>query len=562
VPRRGWREAPKRSGSKGLSARRAKARAGLGGVQGQSPWLAAAALLLAAPAHAQPLPDTGTTVEIGGLRQQLEGLLATGTTLQPGTGTTPGWTITPALGVEERWTDHLQNLVGENKSAFVTALDPSVLINGDTARTNTTLTYNPALEHYSSGGYQDRITQNLNASSQLTLVPERLFLDLRGYTSMQSVTGGYGPNGTAVLSRQNETQLTAFSAHPYLRQRFGDLASAEAGAVLSRTSQSSLAASPGQLPLSAQNFLSGQEYLDLASGPDLGRTSADLNVSASQSSGTGVMNNAHSADATLQLGYAITRNLTALASLGYQDIHYNGSPPFNYSGPSWSGGAHWVPNPDSSITATYGRREGVDSAQLDASYAVGARTRIYARYSEGLTSGLEQLLNAVNSTVLDPQGNPVDRTNTPVQIADFFYGVTDNLARLSTASVTATLLLERNAISASFNRQQSHQVAAASAGAGPQNTSGFYVSLTWQRDLRPNLTASTYVQWGTWRNTLTTGGQNFDSLVFSLKLAYLISETLSAYGQYSYTRQSNAQIPGAVPLLPANLIVIGARKTF
>jgi hypothetical protein len=30
VPRHGWREAPKRMGSKGLSA--------LGGVQGQSPW--------------------------------------------------------------------------------------------------------------------------------------------------------------------------------------------------------------------------------------------------------------------------------------------------------------------------------------------------------------------------------------------------------------------------------------------------------------------------------------------------------------------------------------------
>jgi uncharacterized protein (PEP-CTERM system associated) len=524
--------------------------------------LAAATLLLAAPAHAQLLPDVGTTVEIGGLHQQLEGLFAAGTTLQPGTGVTPGWTITPAVGVEERWTDHLQALGGENKSAFVTALDPSVLINGATARTNTTLTYNPTLEYYSSGGYQDRITQNLNASSQLTLVPERLFLDLRGYASMQPTTGGYGPNNTIVVSRQNETQLTAFSAHPYVRERFGDLASAEAGATLSRTSQSSLAASPGQLPLSAQNFLSGQEYLDLASGPDFGRTSADLTISTSQSSGTGVMSGAHRTDAALQLGYAITRNLTALASLGYQDIHYGGSPPFSYSGLSWSGGAHWVPNPDSSITATYGRWEGADSAQLDASYALTARTRIFARYSEGLTSSLGQLLNAVNGSTLDPQGNPVDRTNTPVQIANSFYGVTDNLARVSTASVTAMLLEEHDAISASFNRQQSHQVAAAGTGVGVQNTSGYYASLTWQRDLRPNLTASTYVQWGIWRNTLSTGGQNFDSLVFSLSLAYLFSETLSAYGQYSYTRQSNAQISGAVPLLPTNLIVIGARKTF
>lgn len=414
-----------------------------------------AGLLFALPAttaSAQLLPETGTTVQVGALRQQLTEMLSSGTS----TPATPGWTITPGIGLEERWTDHLQQLGYQGKSSFTTALTPSLLVNGQTARIDATFSYAPTLEHYSAGG-QDRINQNLNTSSRITLVPERLFLDLRGYASTQPITGGYGPVGSVAVSRQNDTQTFSFSAHPYLRQRFGDFASAELGVQVSRSSQSALASqaasgsqqNPFGLQTGAQNLLSQQEYLSVASGPELGRTSVGLMVSATQSSGNGVLANARRNAATLSFGYAITRNVTALASLGYDDIHYGGTPPYNYSGAAWSGGVRWVPNPDSRITVTYGRREGVNSAMLDASYAPTARIRVFARYSEGLASGLEQLLGAVNGSTLDPMGNPVDRNAVPVQLDSGFYGTWNDLARVTSASMTMTLLLERDSITRS-----------------------------------------------------------------------------------------------------------------
>ena len=71
------------------AGRRRSLRAGL---------LAAAALALAAPpANAQLLPETGTTIQVGALHQQLEGLLAG----PAGTPATSGWTIVPALGAEQ-----------------------------------------------------------------------------------------------------------------------------------------------------------------------------------------------------------------------------------------------------------------------------------------------------------------------------------------------------------------------------------------------------------------------------------------------------------------------------
>ena len=169
-------------------------------------------------------------------------------------------------------------------------------------------------------------------------------------------SGGAAPSGTTAVSGQNSTQTMSFSAHPYWRQPFSDVGTAELGAMLSRTSQSGLAASqsagqvqpvaavPGQAQFAAvpgQNAITEQEYFSLTSGPAFGRTNAGLQLSGTQETGTGVLSNAHQDQAVVNLGYAITRSVTALASVGYDDVHYAGTPPFNFSGAQWSGGAHW-----------------------------------------------------------------------------------------------------------------------------------------------------------------------------------------------------------------------------
>ena len=489
-----------------------------------------------------------------------------------GTPASPGWTFTPALGVQQSWTDHLQGsngAQGSNGPSFITGFTPSVLINGQTVRTNTTINYAPQVQYYSNGS-QTLINQNLDAASQITVLPERLFLDLRGFAAVQPTYGGYGPSGTTALSGQNQSQTLGFSAHPYLRQSLGDLGFAELGAMLSYVSQNGLTGSQpaNQTPLGTtmggQNYTSKQEYFSLTSGPALGRTSANLLLSANQDTGSGVMNNAYRNQAVMNLGYAISRSLTALASFGYDDVHYAGVPPYNYSGPQWSGGARWIPNPDSSITLRYGSQQGVQSVQFDASYAPTARTRVFARYSEGISTGLQQLLNGMNASTLDPMGNPVDRgTNTPVQLGNSFYGTQNNLAQVTNASLTATLLRERDAFSLTFSHQKSHQLAAAdAANVGSLNTTGWYGTLAWQRDLWPNLTSSAFVQWGTNQYTSVGNGQNSDTLVFSLNLSYAVSKTINAYAQYSWTRQSYPNSSGTFSALPTNLIVFGAGKTF
>jgi uncharacterized protein (PEP-CTERM system associated) len=530
------------------------------------PAAVAAALHLATPANAQLLPETGTTVNLGGLRQQLEGLFATGDA-----SATPKWVFTPSITAQESWTNHTQTASQNTGSTFITMIRPGILLSGDSGRVQATLNYAPEIQ-VGTGGFQERIDQNLNASGKITLIPERLFLDLRGFATVQATGGGFGPNSTVSLSRQDQTQSSSFSATPYLRQHFGDLATAELGTSLSYTSQQSLGNYQTGLPAALngsttnQNATTEQEYLSVTSGPDFGPFKAIALLSALQSQGSGIMDGASRQTASLDNGYAVTRNLTVLGKFGYDTVRYGGLPPFRFSGPLWNGGLRWVPNPDSSIELRYGYHDGVYSPQIQASYAPTARIRIFAHYSEALTTDAEALQSALDSSLLDPLGNPVDaQTGAPLLLAGNFFGVQNNLAWVKSGSLTAALLLDRDSVSLSVSRQNRQQVAAASlaaALAGNTSSIGTFGSVSWQHDLSPVLTSVAFVQYGVNDSiSILTGQQTTDTLVISLGLNYAFTETLNGSLQCSYTNQSGTGT-GTAASPATGLIYFSLRKTF
>jgi uncharacterized protein (PEP-CTERM system associated) len=506
------------------------------------------------------LPDTGTSLQVGSLRQQIEGALATGT---GGTPAAPGWTFIPSIAVEERWTSQAE--IGSQASrsrSFITVLRPGLMMNTDSTRLKATLNYAPSVYLYGATPSQNRVGQTLGASGFVTLIPEEIFLDLRGYAALQSTSGGYGPNSTVTLSRQNETQAYSFSATPTLRHRFGDAATAEVGTTLSSTAQTNLGNSTS-FPYNTgnQNATVTREYVSLTSGAGFGRTSARLHADALQSIGSGVMNGATSNMAAVDTGYAITRNLTALARLGYENIHYNGIPPYQFSGVVWNVGVRWTPNQDSAIILRYGLMQGVYTGYLDASYAPTARTRVFARYSEGLSTGVEDLRNAVNASVLDPLGRPADaETGAPLMLTNNFYRVQNDLSRVKRASLTGLMMLERDSISISVSSQNSTQIAAASVSSlGNRNADGVFGSINWQRDIAPRLRSTAFVQYGTNRNVAVTGTQTSSTLILSVGLTWLASETLSGWLQCSHTSRF---VVGTATSPPASLATIGLRKTF
>jgi uncharacterized protein (PEP-CTERM system associated) len=515
------------------------------------------------------LPDTGTTAQFGGLRQQLEGLLTPGA---GGAPAAPGWTFTPSLSVQEKWTNQSQSGNGQSGGAFITDIRPGILLTGESSRISGTLNYAPDFQ-FGTDDTQTLIGQNLNAFGHVTAIPEHLFLDLRGFATLQTTNGGYGPNSTVSLGSQNATQSMSFSATPYLRERFGDLASAELGGSLSYTSMQAVSSlNPTAVTTTTSNTgntgnqdsTTQQEYLSIMSGPQFGRFRSVATISAQQSQGTGVMNGSSSETASVDNGYSVTRDFSLLGKFGYQTVTYSGFPSYHYTGPLWNAGFRWTPNPDSSIEIRYGQTYGRSSALLNASYALTARTRIFARYSEALGTDQGNLANAVNAAVLDPLGNPVDaQTGAPLMLASNLYGVQNNLAWTKSGSLTGLLEMNRDSLAVSISYQDRQQVAAATAGAGNLSDTGTFGSVNWQHNISQATTLTGYVQYGI-NDTRSNGTtQNSNSLVVSLGLNYAISRTLNASLQGSYTSNYvNQFVVGANQSTPVELVILGIRKTF
>ncbi len=167
----------------------------------------------------------------------------------------------------------------------------------------------------------------------------------------------------------------------------------------------------------------------------------------------------------------------------------------------------------------------------------------------------------MSASVLDPLGQPADpETGAPLLLTNNFYRVQNDLSRTKRASLTGLMVLGRDSISISVSSQNSTQIAAASANSlGNRNADGVFGSLNWQRDIAPRLRSTAFIQYGTNRNVAVGGTQTSNTLVLSVGLTWLASETLSGWLQCSHTSRF---VVGAPTSPPASLATIGLRKTF
>ncbi len=468
--------------------------------------------------------------------------------------------------MQQEWTDNAVQAGGlqsgsappaaPRQASLITVLVPSLSIAGSSARLTANVTYAPSLSYYASLPDQNHVDQNVDATALVTLVPERAFLDLRGFAAVQALAGASGPPGTQALGKLNQVQSYSFSASPYLDQRFGGWGTGQLGVADSETSQGVLA---GSLPggLSAQTVNTRREFASFTSGENFGRVLSNVDLAASQSSGTGALQGAYRNTASYQAGYAVSHAITALAGLGWEDIFYGAPDRLHIADATWSVGARLAPNPDSRITVLYGHQDGVTAASLDASYAPTPRLRLYASYTDRVSTDSEQLQTALAGASLDALGNPVNtETGAPLLLTDNFFAVTDTVERLRNANLTASWLLDREAVQATLTYQSQAPLGASSQGAAASH--GSYGSLAWQHDISPVMQSSLFVQYGRLHQT---GGGTPDTalLVASATLTYQFSATLSGSVAYSYTSDSYA---APTPNTAASLVVLGLRKAF
>jgi uncharacterized protein (PEP-CTERM system associated) len=502
---------------------------------------------------------SGTAVRLGDLGDPFATPLA-GPPLQPAGR---AWTVTPSIRLTEEYVTGAQTtgarITGASVgSQFITIVQPSLVAGGRTTRLDGELSYTPQVEFYAPDGNQNQVAQDFNGRLLVTLVPQTLFLDLRGSGAVQSVLAGLLPNQTSTLASADATQTYSFAASPYALHRFGDWGTAEIGASLERTSTSALQ-NGGVAAAANQSVTTTGGHAAFVTGEAFARYNGAALAETTNFAGTGVLSGAYRNAVSIDNGYAMTRRITALATLGWEDIHYSGSAPLHIDDAVWNIGVRLEPSPDSTITIRYGHQDGLDAFSVDAAVQPTARTHLYARYSEGLTTTAEQLQNALATSDLDTQGNPIDHTTGAplVPIGDFF-GLQNSLYKTTLASLTGVLLLDRDTLSLSFESQTQILVSAGSAaGLAAGNTSGLFGTVSWSHALRPNLESAVSVQYGTQRND----GPPADSqqlVGVSASLSYALSPTLSGSVQFSYNQSIAANPVGGAQ----GLFLVSLVKTF
>lgn len=468
-----------------------------------------------------------------------------------------GIVVTPRLDVDEIITDNVYALARPREPDFVTTISPGITVSAATPRLQGQIDYAPRAMIYGLHSREDTVDHELRAGALATLVPDAAFLDLRGYATQQSTLGGYAPSGVDTLPQGQRTQTVSLAVSPYLLHRFGDAGTLEGGYAFRYTNFSNLSPSPGIAGGSA-GLVTNEERVSFRSGSILGRLSGSLLLDAVQESGRGTARDAARDTALGEIDYALTRTVVLLGQGGYERLRYDGFPPFRYTGPIWSVGVRYTPDPDSTVTLRYGRRDGFDALFLDAATALTAHVRVTARYTTGVETGLEEVQDNLAAASFDVLGAPVDaRTGAPVLLADQLLGVQDSLARVRSASAGVILTWPRDTVTLSVLHDSRELLSSGVAGTGYSDT-GTSGSVAWSHELTPVWRSNVYAQYGG-RSISGLGDGSETVLSLGASTAYQFSETLTGVAQVSHiTRTSSLALRG----LDQNAVLLGLHKRF
>jgi uncharacterized protein (PEP-CTERM system associated) len=486
------------------------------------------------PATGGVLPPAGVDTRVGDLRGYFA--QAFGNIPAP---QAPAIAYSAGLDVSEIYDT---NAVTSDKGThdFITQITPSLGVIADTARLTGSLFYNPSAIFFVYHGNQNHVAQNLNAASTAVVIPDWLFLDLRGYASEQAISGLNGPTSTTTLSRSNSVLTYSFSAAPTLRHQFGGLAVAELGYTISYTTYNTgTTTTPTQQALNQNTVTQGEHGL-LSTGEDFGRLNNTLFANASQSTGSGLLATSHDNTITDTISYAISYSLSVNASVGYENLQYSGGNGYNTKGTTWSFGGHWAPSPDTSIDAGYGHNQGQTTFYLNASFTPAPNTHVFATRSQSVGTNTTNLQRSVANTSVGPNGVTfINNTNTPTLLTNNFIGVQPGLFRTTTTSVTAVVTHPRDLYTVGLTHSDSSQLSNGIEGSTVNNSStSTYGTASWGHELSADLHSDILVDYGVNSGSGVTNqgfSNNQNSYLLNGVLTYSVSETLSVSASLTQT---------------------------
>lgn len=520
----------------------------------------------APPPRAAPPPPPGATVAPDSpFRPGTLGFPFTTLYAAP-VGPPRAWTVTPSLGLSLTFNDNIRATPRNRESDLILGVTPGILARADTARLQGTLSYAPTASFYAKNSNENRLDHRGFGQALATLVPDTLFVDARGAATVQSLSSGFAQDDNASVARADQVQTLTASISPYLVQRLRGLATLRAGYVFSYTDQSQpTGRAPsdtglGPVGFRPSEFTSHQGYAVIRSGEDFGRLLLQGSVSATEFDGQGTYDGAYRRFVLLETGYAITRAIAGLVEIGYEQQRYNTVPVTEVDGLIWAFGARFTPNEATSITVKYGRRDGYNAAFLQGRTELGPRTRIFASYTDRLSTSALSAADLLQSIVLDPLGNPVDaQTGAPVlpSSSSSLLSRQGGLFRSRTATLSLSHTLPRDVVTLALSHDNRRPVAAEPGQTtAPIAQKATAISLTWSRPLDEATNFTAFARYGI---STSEGGGDVNNYSAGATVTRLLNPSLSGSLSYRVTYREGGGLTGDVL---QNIVVAAVRQTF
>lgn len=541
-------------------------------------------------------PSVGTSSRVNDLRPQIESYFARNAPAP--SITAPAWLIEPSIGVDVGFTDNARRVETPRDADVFTQITPGVNVSRDAPRLRLNATYNPTMTVYASQSDQTRFSQQGEGRALGIIVPDAVFLDVRGSITQSSLFGNdfYTQGSTTTYNEQDQVTTYTFSVSPYAQRRFGGWGVGTVGYSFIRTLQDAADdqafdgfnnASVGPFGTNdygtTGNLTSQTERASFTSGENLGRFYEQAVVSATQYSGSGSYRGAYRNEANNEVGYALTRTVTVLGGVGYQDLKYAGLPGYRLQEPTWNVGARYTPSGDSTITVLYGRRDGAASVSFDGQFSPTSQTRVLGRYNTGITSDLQEAQTILDATSVGSSGTLVDiQTGAPITTSGLG-GTQNGIYRVNRLSLTGFLLRRRDTFSIGLTSEDRTTLTTSNSffnnaviPAGT-STSSIYTTATWQHELTPEMQTLVSAQYGTTNNTtrlLGTAGDRQRTISLSAILSRQFTPTLTGSIRYTFTDQSGGTQGNNTFFNPVfnrtfntgayteNLLLVGLRKSF
>jgi uncharacterized protein (PEP-CTERM system associated) len=467
------------------------------------------------------------------------------------------WRLVPSLEGQVGATDNIRNERTDRRGDVFVRLGPRLTLLADTPTVRGAATYAPRMTHYFIDESQSRVDHLFNGQLFVTLVPDLFFVDMRGSGDARSVFGEFVGFEDTSTDRRDRVQTTNLSIRPYFEHHFGGDATVRVGY---RVRQSSISGRDAFAEGSNRPFFSGQDFVAhegfaaIRSGVDWGPFAYFAQTSNTVYEGSGIYEDAHRYIHTLQLRYSLTRELAAVVDGGWQDERYGGQRPFVIQDPIW----RFAPAPDSLLVVRYGERDGFTSFSLNASLPIGVRTRLFARYNEGITSSALENSDLLNTVRVDAQGNAVDSSSgLPVSVTGGspLLASQSGLFKVRRAIAAASQSWTRDTFTLSLFHEEREPVLAAPGGIAfaQESTSA---SLGWSRALAPGTNISSSVRYGISQSDFAGRGTNIG---FQTVLARALTPTLTGSVRYAVRSTENE---GRAGRALQNTVLVSLRQYF